>query len=228
MGSVLAVYSVLLALWGVAAAILIGLVVGWWRRRRARRLPEVWPLAGRKVFTPHEEQLYGLLRAAFPDLAVLSKLPLTRFMRLTVKKNAEYWFELVSPLYVTFAVCLPNGRVLTVIDCERPGAPSSRSAQSLKRQALRSCNIRYVRIEDNVIPTIKALRQMVLGAAESAYYEGPQSVRMAELASARQHLKEAVQGRRTERDVWYRDSIVNKDSFLRRDSKADPPPDIPL
>ncbi|MBU6435924.1 MAG: DUF2726 domain-containing protein [Betaproteobacteria bacterium] len=224
----MAVYSVLLALWGAAAAVAVGTVVVWWRRRRARRLPEIWPLAGRKVFSTHEEQLYGLLRAAFPDLAVLSKLPLTRFMRLTAKKNAEFWFDLVSPLYVSFAVCLPNGRVLTVIDCERANAPASRSAQSLKRRALRSCHIRYVRIDDGVIPTIKALRQMVLGAAESAYYEGPQSVRSAELATARQHLEKAVQGRRTERDVWYRDSIVNKDSFLRRDSHAPVEPDIPV
>jgi hypothetical protein len=209
--------------WWILGLAAVGALVGygWGAFSERKPVPAHWPLAGRKVFTAHEQQVYSLLRAAFPELCVLSKLPLPRFMRLTVRTQAEYWFNLISPLYVTFAVCLPNGRVVAVIDCYGSGS-GSRSAVTLKRQALRACNIRYLRIDDGVIPPMKALRAMVMGASDSAEAEAPQSRQHAELASAKQTLAATVRGRRSEREMWSRDSIVTKDSFLRPDSRSNP------
>jgi hypothetical protein len=100
----------------IAAALLLLVGVAYWWRNRPQKLPDAWPLTTRKVFTKQEHEAYALMRNAFPDQAVLVKLPLSRFLQLTDTKNMKYWFGLLTPLYVTFAVCRVDGKVLSAID----------------------------------------------------------------------------------------------------------------
>lgn len=148
---------------GIAAVVLvlIGLLV-WWRSRPAK-MPDAWPLAARKVFTRQEQDAYAIMRSAFPDHAVLVKLPVSRFLYLTETRNMKYWFELLTPLYVTFAVCRADGKVIAAVDFDSAQQKGSRSGYTLKRRALDACKLLYLRYDYEAMPSAKVLRLNVLG-----------------------------------------------------------------
>jgi Protein of unknown function (DUF2726) len=152
---ILGISSLVLALGGAA----------WWWRKRPQRMPESWPLATRKVFSQAEQKAYFQMRSAFPELCVLVKLPLSRFLQLTETKNMQYWFGLLSPLFVTFAVCAPDGKVLAVVDFDSSKNPGSRSALTLKRRAFQACKLMYLRYDYEAMPSVRTLRASVLGPA---------------------------------------------------------------
>lgn len=152
--------------WVIIGVTVLALVaVALWWRKRPQRMPDNWPLAMRKVFSQDEQKAYVLMRSAFPELCILVKLPLSRFLQLTDTKNMRYWFDLISPLFVTFAVCAPDGKVLAVVDFESSKRPGSRSALTLKRRAFQTCKLMYFKHDYETMPSARSLRVSVLGPA---------------------------------------------------------------
>jgi Protein of unknown function (DUF2726) len=143
--------------------VLSALSMALWWRNRPNKLPASWPLAMRKVFTQQEQQAFTLLRSAFPEHAVLVKLQVSRFVQLTDKRDMKYWFGLLTPLYVTFAICRIDGKMLAVIDMDTPQNPGSRSGYTLKRRAFEACKLMYLRYDLNSLPSARAVRISVLG-----------------------------------------------------------------
>lgn len=150
----------------VSGTVLIALLA--WRRRRfaPRRpvLPEDWALAPRPVFSAEERSVYRQLREALPAHVVLSKLPLLRFCHPHDPSRIRYWYELLGPLNVSFAICSGSGRVLAAIDIESRGR-RSRRGQRIKESVLAACQVRYLRCKADALPTIPELQWMVADVA---------------------------------------------------------------
>lgn len=208
----------------LAAAVAAGLVVGvlMWRRRQAPGpLPVEWSLTPRPVFNHDERRLYRLLREALPHHVVLAKLPLVRFCQPNEPKDVRYWYELLGPLHVGFAICSPNGRVLAAIDLDNGRATSQRGLK-IKQSVLGACRVRYLRCPGEQLPSIPELQLLVpAGTTPSRSPTGG-------VSSAGRSRPTAAPHRR-DRDALWRDSSFFHDSFFGPDSRWDSgmPSEIP-
>jgi hypothetical protein len=90
------------------------------------------------VFSSEERRLLRLLREALPHHVLLSRLPLERFCQPSETKQAPVWADVVEGLFVSFAICSANGRVLVAIDLDTDRGPSLQR-QQLKHAALDAC-----------------------------------------------------------------------------------------
>ncbi len=135
------------------------------KSKRERNMPDVWPLARRPVLNARERHVYALMKQAFPQQQVLVKLPLTRFTQLRDSKNAAFWYELLTPLTVTFTLCDGNTQVFAVVDLLNEDRAGS-SATKLKRRALAAAQVRYVRLNMTEVPSVRMLRDLLLSDKE--------------------------------------------------------------
>lgn len=186
------------------------------RPPRQQKLPSEWALSARPVFSTDERRAYRQLREALPHHVVLSKLPLVRFCQPVDPQEVRYWYELLSGVHVTFAICSPNGRVLAAIDLDNDRNPSRRSSQ-IKQAVLAACRVRYLRCPAEHLPSIPELQLLVPQAASAA--RGPQATAA---AAATWRLQDPAQvGRRRENTTLWRDSAYLQDSFFGMDRKPE-------
>lgn len=199
------VWSIGLAFLGGAFAAWAGLL--WSRRRQAQAWPHEWSISARPIFTAHERVLHRQLTSTLPDHVVLAKLPLLRFCQAVTLEQGPYWYEMLGPLYVSFAICNPGGRVLVAIDVEAEGADSR--ASRLKGAALQACRIRHVRLRPDMLPSPADVLAWVgdLGAAQRAA-----QAEAARLERAGEQLAQTVRKRRAERQSQWQDSFFAPDS----------------
>lgn len=161
--------------WIAALAVcVLGLAIGlvWALRRPAntgKGLPAEWSLTARPVFSADERRVFRLLREALPHHVVLSKLPLVRFCQPTEAKEVRYWFDLLGPAHVTFAICSPNGRVLAAVDMEGERGLTPRGLQ-IKHAVLSACRVRYLRCAMDQLPSVAELQLLV---PQGSHSRGP-------------------------------------------------------
>lgn len=207
----------------VVSSVLLGAGLSLWitHRHRAESLPREWHLTLRPVFTADERRMYRQLREAFPEHAILVKLPLTRFTQASEPERAGYWHQLIGNLHVTFAICNLNGRVIAAIDIE--GARSgSRRATAIKTGVLNACRVRYLCFMVDDLPSLLEVQRLVL-------HDGPMSMPAARgaasapspLDDARHTLERTVRQRREQRSALWQDSTFAQDSFFAPDSRLD-------
>lgn len=188
-----------------------GVLGGWLARRRARLRRAAWPrnwgIGPRPVFALHERTLHRLLTETLPHHLVLAKLPLLRFCQAVAVEEADEWYERLSPLYVSFAICSPNGRVLVAVDFdgEAPDSPT----QKLKQAALQICRIRHVRCRAHALPSAAEILSWVGETLPSVPRAEPATER---LERAGEQLAQTVRKRRAERASQWQDSFFAPDS----------------
>lgn len=200
----------------------IGLAHGWHTRRR--RLVKAWPeafsLSARPLFTSEERLMFRELKAALPNHVVLAKINLLRFCQASHESEARLWFDRLHPLTVSFAVCTPNGTVVSAIDLETPNRSVSQRGHRLKEAVLDACRVRYLRCQAGHRPDIATLAQWALGAT-TLPVPGSESP----LVQARVELAEKLHRRRAERAERARESTFQDssfgDSFFAHDSRFD-------
>lgn len=181
-------------------------------------LPTDWALMPRPVLNADERRTLRLLREALPQHIVLAKLPLVRLCQPRDPQEVRYWYELLRPYHLSFAVCSANGRVLAVIDLE-PERGVSRRATRVKQAVLEACRVRYLSCRAENLPPIGDLQLLLR-------QQGVVS-RPAPLASppnfqqARSTLSDTVRNRRAERSAQWADSNFPQDSFFAPDSRLD-------
>jgi hypothetical protein len=213
--------------WAVAGVALALLAAGgfWvWADRRARtspaQLPTHWPVAPRPVFNTDERRLRRRLAEAFPQHLIHTKLQLLRFCQPDNPRELRYWYHLLSPLYVSFAISSENGRVLAAVDIDdNPdgiGSNSRRRALKIKRAVFEACRIRYARCPAGQLPTVAELHALL---PESAPVPTAAAPAPASLSAARAHLAQTVASRRRERA---RETGDFQDSFFSTDRRFDP------
>lgn len=194
-----------------------------WHTQRKRRV-KVWPqsfnLSARPLFTTEERLMFRELKAALPNHVVLAKINLLRFCQANRDSEARLWFDRLHPLTVSFAVCTPNGTVVSAIDLEAPNRKVSARGQRLKEATLDACRVRYLRCVAGQRPDIITLAQWALGAAP-LHVPGAESP----LVQARVELAQKLHRRRAERAERSRESSFQDssfgDSFFATDSRFD-------
>ncbi len=197
--------------WIVASlcvAVLTGFAGAWLARSRKKApqaLPREWALTARPVFNAHERRAYRLLRDTFPQLMVLSKLPLVRFCQPVDPNTVRYWFDLLGATHVSFAICSANGRVLAAIDLEGERGMAQRAVQ-IKRAVLSACQVRYWRCAADELPTVSELQRLVPTAAELT------PTAHANVIQTRNRLASTVASRRLERVSMWHESEMALDS----------------
>lgn len=199
-----------------AGAICAWLLLGTRKGGTRRRSPERWDISARPVFTANERLLHRALLAALPQYLVLAKLPLVRFCQPLTPSQSAYWYDLLQPLQVSFAICSPNGRVLAAVDLD---APSSSRQLRMKAAALEACRIRYVTCSAQALPSTQEIQQWQLVPSGASGLHEPARVPAVEAAGAQ--LARTVRARRAERAERWQDSSFASDSFFAPDSRLD-------
>lgn len=214
----------------------LGFAAGWGWRTRQQRQPKGWPrdfkLNARPVFTTEERLLFRELKAALPQHVVLAKLNMLRFCQTANEHQARWWFDRLHALTVTFAVCTPNGAVISVIDLDTRRRNTSERGQRLKEAVLEACRIRYIRCQPGHWPRPALLAQWALGgplAASAAMNNSrtspsaatPSTPETSPLVAARAELAQKLHQRRAERASRFQDSGFASDSFFALDSRFD-------
>jgi hypothetical protein len=217
---------------GVLAALGVGLGLGaWLQTQRAaakrRQWPRAWNLTGRPVFNAHERALYRELCLALPHHVVLAKVGLLRFCQAAKDADAHDWYERLQALNVSFAVCTPQGVVVSVVDmAPHPERKGSRS-QKMKEATLLACHVRYVRCLPGQWPQPGLMAAWVLGPSATpgstpalGHIEpaGP-------LHDAGHELARKLKQRRAERAARWAESSFSQDSFFASDSRFDDTPE---
>jgi hypothetical protein len=214
--------------WAVAGVALALLAAGgfWvWADRRRRTspapLPTEWAVAPRPVFNTDERRLRRRLAEAFPNHLIHTKLQLLRFCQPDNPRELRFWYHLLSPLYVSFAISSENGRVLAVVDLDdNPdgiGSNSRRRALKIKRAVFEACRVRYARCPAGQLPTAAELHALLPDGAPTAAAAAPAP---ASLSAARAHLAQTVASRRRERTREAGNDF--QDSFFSTDRRFDP------
>jgi hypothetical protein len=214
---------------GAAAGLAFGAAAAtaatlWWcrrtQRRVPRRLPAHWAVVPRPLFNTDERRLQRRLVEAFPRHLVVPKLQLVRFCHAERALDTRYWFDLLSPLHVSFAVCSDNGRVVLAIDIEsHPGRDKTRTEQRtalIKNSALEACRVRYARCPAGQLPALSELQALLPDGVAAVRHPVDQH-----LQAARHQLAQAVAKRRHERAPAAGGNEF-ADSFFSADSRFDP------
>lgn len=209
-----------------AGAVAAAAAASWWARRTQRRvprrLPAQWAVVARPLFNTDERRLRRRLTEAFPRHVVVAKLQLVRFCQAERPLDTRFWFDLLSPLHVGFAVCSDGGRVLLALDIEaHPGRDKTRAEQRaalIKHSVLEACRVRYARCPAGQLPSLGELHALL-----------PDGVAVAKpmvdrhLEAARSQLAQAVAQRRRERGhAPAQDANEYADSFFSADTRFDP------
>lgn len=222
--------------WSVAlvAVALLAAGAAWvWVDRRRRsipaQMPSDWAVQPRLIFNTDERRLRRQLVEAFPNHVVVTKLQLIRFCQPDNPREMRYWYDLLSPLYVSFAICADNGRVLAAIDIDlsREGLESrgSRRAAKIKQAVFEACRVRYARSPSGQLPTVAELRSLLPeGFVAPASRPASAAGSTGSLNEARHQLAHTVAARRRERarSDTARDANDFQDSFFSTDVRADP------
>jgi Protein of unknown function (DUF2726) len=215
------------SIWILAgAACLLTVAATYWHfaagRKKPLALPRDWALIARPVFNNNERRAYRLLRDALPHYVVLSKLPLVRFCQPEDTRETLYWYDLLGPIHVGFAICNANGRVLAAIDLDLDRGTSLRIAK-IKQSVLAACRIQYLRCAADQLPSLEKLHQLVPQQAGTApLTPPPQSLPVpARLTQARDSLATAVASRRAQRKHFWQNTNAAQDSFFTPDSRFD-------
>jgi hypothetical protein len=203
-----------------AVASIAAFALGRWSNRRNRRtpLPTDWAIMARPVLNSEERRTLRVLREALPQYIVLAKLPLVRLCHPRDPKRVRYWYELLGPLHVSFAVCSANGRVLAVIDIEN-GRVRSRRAMAIKQAVMEACRIRYLSCLAENLPPVSEL--MLMLPQQGSLSRPIPLTPTPKFQQARSSLSDTVRSRRAERTTRWADSGFSQDSFFAPDSRLD-------
>lgn len=211
----------------VGLATVVGLLLGaiLQRRRPAskREWPRHWRLNARPMFTTDERLLFKELRAALPNHVVLAKLNLLRFCQAADEFEARAWYDRLHTLHVSFAICTPNGSVVSVIDIDAPSKASSARSQRMKEAVLEACRIRYVRCRPGQWPHQALIATWALGHSPKG---GPTPI-SGSLHDAGDEVARKLRQRRAERAARWAESSFAQDSFFAFDSRLEGAPSEP-
>jgi Protein of unknown function (DUF2726) len=211
----------------VVVALGLGVVLGaFWQSQKLRHVrrnwPRQWNLTARPLFTAHERALYRDLRTALPNHVVLSKVGLLRFCQSASQRDAKEWYERLQALNVTFAVCSPQGVVVSVVDMAPHEERKGSRTQKIKEATLLACRVRYVRCLPGQWPQSGLIAAWVLGQESVAHSQALTHPDHADsLYDAGHELARKLKQRRAERAARWAESSFSQDSFFATDSRFD-------
>jgi hypothetical protein len=162
-----------------ATAFLLLTLLGWRVRQRstargsARRdsLDTVadWPPDPARVLTVDERQAFELIKRALPDFLILAQVPLSRFLRVPLRRSYGDWLQRVGSLSADLLVCDSGSRVLAVIDI-RAVNETERGKRRHERmtRVLEAAGIEVHIWREGSLPSISTVRNVMSGLAGPA------------------------------------------------------------
>lgn len=153
--------------WSLAATLLALAALVSLRRRlqemaRAREVVDTvagWPPEAARVQTADERLAFELLQRAMPDLVVLSQVPLSRFIRVPMRRSYGEWLQRVGSLNADLLLCDDHSRVLAVVDI-RAANEGARSKQRHERMArvLKKAGVSVYTWREGALPELQQVR----------------------------------------------------------------------
>ena len=148
---------------GLGAALVVALVFS--EKLRAKLYPpeKFWPYFARRVLSPAEQLLYGILVEALPEHMVLAQLPLAKVIAVKRQPYAETWANRIAHRTLDFVVCRPDSTVVAAIQLEDPGRrdPLPRQADRFIDNALAAAGIALLRWNAAALPSEAEIRRLV-------------------------------------------------------------------
>ena len=151
-------------------ATLLALLLLWaamrWRQRAGRgedrdNVDTVagWPPEAARVLTIDERQAYDVLRRAYPNHLVLAQVPLSRFVRVPLRRSYTEWLQRVGSLSADLLLCDSGSSVIVVIDI-RGASESERARRRHERMArvLRQTGIQVLTWREGELPGVQEAR----------------------------------------------------------------------
>lgn len=128
-----------------------------------------WPPEAARVLTIDERQAYDVLRRAFPTHLVLAQVPLSRFVRVPLRRSYTEWLQRVGTLSADLLLCDSGSRVLAVIDIRSP-IESERARRRHERMArvLRQTGVQVMTWREGQLPDTADARAMLLPLLQGA------------------------------------------------------------
>ena len=190
----------------VAITVISGVAAGavmhsLWSRRSARKrmtIPTDWPLNPRPLANTEERKVWVWLCEVFYNHHVTIKTPVTRFTLPREPEQGQYWYNMLSSVYCTLTICGQDGRVIGCVDVlGRKGL--SRSNWRLKRSLLSQCDMAYIVIEPESLPTPAKIRTLFLGKEAALQYARELERDEIRISAARLKLSAALERQRRSR-----------------------------
>jgi len=121
-----------------------------------------WPPEVARVLTMDERQAYELLRRAFPNHLVLAQVPLSRFVRVPLRRSYSEWLQRVGALSGDLLLCDAGSRVIAVVDIRSP-SESERSRRRHERMSrvLRQAGVHVITWREGELPNVQDARAMI-------------------------------------------------------------------
>jgi hypothetical protein len=125
-----------------------------------------WPFYFQRPLSHPEQELYFRLRNALPDLIVLTRVRLSRFLGVKSGHWFFFWKIWITGLSVDFLVCSKDASVLAAIELDNGNHEFERRQTMGGRidRALSSAKVRLVRWKVEVLPDEDTIRRDILGA----------------------------------------------------------------
>lgn len=154
------------------AAALLALLLVWAKLRKTRGQRDDyrdnadtvvgWPPEVSRVLTIDERQGYDLLRRALPNHLVLAQVPLSRFIRVPLRRSYTEWMQRVGTLNADLLLCDAGSRVIAVIDI-RATQESERTRRRHERmgRVLRQAGVHVLTWREGALPSPSEVRTML-------------------------------------------------------------------
>jgi hypothetical protein len=147
------------------------------RKSRTLRL-EDWPPRTMRPLTHAELAAFRLLCRALPECLLLPQISLARFLSVPQSRSYSHWFGSVGRRCVDFLVCSEHGDVLGVMQLQSSKAKTTSPGTQRKVTTLQMAQIPVWFINNDDLPNVQTLREMVmpeLQAAEQHSVQHPES-----------------------------------------------------
>jgi len=151
-----------------ATLLALVLLIALFRRQRAARDSDGrdgvdtvlgWPPEAARVLTIDERKAYDVLRRAFPSHLVLAQVPLSRFVRVPLRRSYSEWLQRVGTLSADLLLCDAGSRVIAVIDIRGAGeSERSRRRHERMSRVLRQAGVHVVTWREGELPDVPEAR----------------------------------------------------------------------
>jgi Protein of unknown function (DUF2726) len=122
-----------------------------------------WPPEAARVLTIDERQAYDVLRRAFPTHLVLAQVPLSRFVRVPLRRSYTEWLQRVGTLSADLLLCDAGSSVIAVIDI-RSATESERARRRHERMSrvLRQTGVHVITWREGELPSVPDVRTQLM------------------------------------------------------------------
>jgi very-short-patch-repair endonuclease len=119
-------------------------------------------LTQKKILTPNEQEFYGRLKTALPELEVFPQVAMAAILQTTLNENHPlYWRvrKLFSQKICDYVVCTPQLKLLAVVELDDRTHDAKKDKDAARDSLLNQAGIATVRWDSRAKPDQQAIRE---------------------------------------------------------------------